>query len=181
MSRPNDLATCSLTRAKSALDQMTPEDRFVFAASCGDTSRILHLSNQGVSVNSRFSSTGSSALCRAARHGRYDVCRLLVRLGAHPDDHRSGNDMALHCASRGGYTEIVSFLLSAGARVNSLCDGQTATHVAARWGRRSVLEQLWEHGADFETGNSEGRNVAEEALHWSEDETYNWIRNRMTS
>ena len=160
---------------------MSPEDQFVFAASCGDTSRILHLSNQGVSANSRFYSTGSSALCRAARHGRYDVCRLLVRLGARPDDQRSGNDMALHCASRGGYTEIVSFLLSVGARVNGVCDGQTAPHVAAKWGRRRVLERLWEHGADFEMENSEGRNVAEEALHWSEDRTYSWVRNKMKS
>ena len=162
---------------------MSPEDKLVFAASCGDIRRIVELYNSGVSVNSCFSTTGSTALSRAARHGRLDVCRVLVQLGAQVYDSLSRNASSLHSASGGGHEEIVSYLLSVGARVNSMKseNDETAGHVAARWGRRGVLEILWKNGADFRLKNIKGRNVVEEALHWGEDETADWARRKTES
>jgi len=96
----------------------------------------------------------------AAFRGDEEKVKVLLKFGADPN--KGIGSYPLHQAARELYTEIVEFLLSAGADVNVRnVQGSTATVVACMRVTTdlSTLEVLRKHGADFTIGNVFGRGA----------------------
>jgi hypothetical protein len=83
----------------------------------------------------------SELLRMAAAGGLYPYVYAAVRGGA---DVHARDDFALRAATKGGYTNIVEFLLEHNADPN--CG---ALNVAAAFGRKAIAELLLTHGADI--------------------------------
>ena len=94
---------------------------------------------------------GKNILIEAASHGHPDICRWLVNekgtdVNAKEEDN---GETALMYAALNGNSDIVAFLVEAGADVNETTkDGYTALMTATIGGHFDVVRFLTEHGAD---------------------------------
>jgi TonB family protein len=69
------------------------------------------------------------------------------------------------CAVEGGHDEIVEMLLAAGASLDRQNQsGETALHLAARYGRTASARLLLRAGADFSLRDAEGRTPLYRAI-----------------
>lgn len=142
---------------------------------------VASLLRQGKDPNSH--SAGKSAL-HLTLHGGSTTCRsnppdpalfrLLLSSGANPNlmwpaqYGYSGNDNALHAATRVRNVEILRMAVNAGVPINSrTTDGATALIVATFDANEEIIRVLLEAGADpnLLTVNSNGSAVGISALH----------------
>ncbi|CAI8021484.1 Ankyrin repeat domain-containing protein 49, partial [Geodia barretti] len=82
---------------------------------------------------------------KSAEHGATDVLRELHTLCGDDVVHTVDSDLytPLHRASYNGHLESAEYLLSRGARVDSLTvDGWTPLHCACRWNKVAVADLL---------------------------------------
>lgn len=90
-------------------------------------------------------------LIEAASHGHPDICRWLVnekRANVNAKEEDNGETALMYAALRGN-SDIVTFLVEAGADVNETTkDGWTALMTGAMSGVFDVVRFLTEHGAD---------------------------------
>ena len=94
---------------------------------------------------------GRNILIEAASFGHADLCRWLVEeKGADVNTKEEDNgETVLIYAAMGGYSDIVTFLVGAGANVNQRTkDGYTALMAAAMNGNIDVVRFLTERGAE---------------------------------
>jgi hypothetical protein len=93
----------------------------------------------------------------AARRGKADVIRMLVKLGSDVNQRDADGSSALHAAALNGQTDAVTTLLALGADVNAK-NGQGATplHEAALGGRTAVIEQLLGKGGVLDSRDLDG-------------------------
>ncbi|HSE37574.1 MAG TPA: ankyrin repeat domain-containing protein [Blastocatellia bacterium] len=99
---------------------------------------------------------------KAAKSG--NVEKLQVLLKANPSAiHARDSDgsTALHCATWKGHQAVVTFLLNAGADVNSHNNndhwGTTPLHAAAHANQATIAQVLIDNGADVNARDKEGR------------------------
>ena len=58
---------------------------------------------------------GSTSLHIAATHGHFEMCQVLLGQGADCNITDDNEWLALHCAAKGGYLDVVSFLVQSGS------------------------------------------------------------------
>lgn len=93
---------------------------------------------------------GTTALIHAATTGNLHIVTLLLQRHANPNRLKFGSDYPLHCATEGGYIQIMELLLAHGAHVNAKNgNGCTALMIA---GRRLVHQM---HSISHLTGTKE--------------------------
>ncbi|KAJ5928367.1 hypothetical protein N7466_007323 [Penicillium verhagenii] len=103
-----------------------------------------------------FDGAGFQAPCKSGKLRDYlAVVKLLIDRGADPrkshcDHNGLPEDSPLYCAAWAGATDIVEFLIDAGAEVDDLSTkrDRTALHAAVRNGHLDVVERLLAHGAN---------------------------------
>ncbi|XP_037420233.1 ankyrin-1-like isoform X1 [Triticum dicoccoides] len=94
------------------------------------------------------SKIGVTALAAAALDGKMDVVRYLLDNGADPNKKDDAGSVPLHCAAKFGHHEAARLLLSRGASVDIAYFHGTPLHIAAYYGKASVMKVLLEHHAD---------------------------------
>ncbi|UCE41429.1 MAG: ankyrin repeat domain-containing protein [Candidatus Aminicenantes bacterium] len=105
--------------------------------------------------------SASDDIMEAAEKG--DMSKVQSILQQYPDLINAKNDeqeTPLHMAAKGGYINIVEYLLSKGADVNARNnDNQTPLLHAAYYGKAPIVKLLLEKGADFNERDRYGRSV----------------------
>uniref|UniRef100_J3LRK7 Uncharacterized protein n=1 Tax=Oryza brachyantha TaxID=4533 RepID=J3LRK7_ORYBR len=102
----------------------------------------------GFDVNAGCLCGGLAALGFAALSGEVDAVRYLLDRGADPNKIDDTGSVALHCAVKNGYEEVVRLLLSSGARVDIAVAHGTPLHIAVSYGKTGVVKILLDHHAD---------------------------------
>jgi ankyrin repeat protein len=79
-----------------------------------------------------------------------EIAAFLLEHGMNPDHMNCHHTTVLHDMAYKGETQKIPLLLDHGAELNAIDDEfrSTPLGVAARWGRRDVVAQLIERGAD---------------------------------
>ena len=101
-------------------------------------------------------------IIRAAKAGDIGKVRALLATDADlVNSLDSDGSTPLHCATWKGHAEVVAFLLSAGANVNShnLNDhwGTTPLHAAAHANQAAIAQLLIDHGAEVNARDMNGK------------------------
>ncbi|KAM0874613.1 hypothetical protein ACQ4PT_037309 [Festuca glaucescens] len=102
----------------------------------------------GFDVNAGALCGGVTPLSSAALFGEVVVARYLLDHGADPNKIENSGSVALHNAAKNGNEGVVHLLLSRGARVDIAVAHGTPLHIAASYGKTSVLKILLDHHAD---------------------------------
>jgi ankyrin repeat protein len=126
------------------------------AAAVGKTTRVKELLETSKDLMNSYSIDGFTPLGLAAHFGSEETVKLLLEKGASINTRSKDgnlNNMALHAAIAGNYEQIVRILILHGADVNAKCEGKwrmgyTPLHVAAYFGRESILQILLQNAAD---------------------------------
>ena len=136
--------------------------QLMLAASYGQRAVVSLLIDAGADVNA--TSSGGSALNRAAFEGVTDVVRLLIQRGANVNDtDQSGQTPLLH-ASLHGHLDCVEALLAAGADPNLQSkSGFTGLMHACYKGHLDIVRTLIEHGADLSLRDKDGNGPVQYA------------------
>ena len=121
----------------------------------GKTSEVKKLVSAGgwMNMNCVARWYQSTPLHQAAKHGHTDVVQVLLDGGAEPDKTNCAGYTPLHkvllAFSDKARTDVVKLLLDGGAQPNKEdSNGCTPLHLAAKYGRKEMVEQLLERGAD---------------------------------
>jgi ankyrin repeat protein len=91
---------------------------------------------------------GDTALLFAARSGDLESARMLVEFGGDIDDADAWGISAVNFAAHSDFTDLVAFLLDAGADPNQADPGFTPLHNAIMWRDEAMVRALLDHGAD---------------------------------
>lgn len=146
-------------RLASALDAQLAE-----AAHAGDAKQLRSLIEQGALVNAP-DAWGNTPLLVAAREGRVEAVRALLRAGAEPEG-RDGGMTPLAAAALRGHASVVRVLLRAGARANAVgLDGQAPLLGALRSGHTETVRLLLEADASTRVTDRAGDNPLVMAIH----------------
>ena len=121
--------------------QLSKRDRFRMAVGGGDATaaRALLADDPALAVDPDF-------LVRLAQQDRIDAARLLLDLGADPNELSSGGRGALHEAAWAGLREMIELLLERGARLDlrSRAHGGAPADYAHHAGRHDLRDWLRE-------------------------------------
>jgi uncharacterized protein len=107
----------------------------------------------------------NASLLEAAREGRTEEVRELIRAGADVNTATGDGMTPLHWASQHGWAEVVDVLLESGAELNASTrlGGYTPMLLASQRGHADVVERLIRAGADPNISNVNGSS----ALHFA--------------
>ncbi|MFC4304143.1 ankyrin repeat domain-containing protein [Cohnella boryungensis] len=135
------------------------------ASAVGNSQRVKDLLNESPERVDSYSADGFTPLGLASHFGNEETVKLLLEHGADIDARgRDGslNNMAIHAAIGGNHEHIVKLLIEHGADISVKCEGKwrlgfTPLHVAAYFGRESIIRMLLNAGANKmdKTDNSE--------------------------
>ncbi|XP_046633983.1 ankyrin repeat domain-containing protein 29-like isoform X3 [Daphnia pulicaria] len=119
---------------------------------------MRHLLDSGKVHIDSHDKEGTTPLMMAAAAGHVECCRELISQGADPTLRRKTSGASpLFLAAQGGFNDIVSLLLRAGAPVDAQCkDGGTALMVASQQGYADVCLELISTGADVHLQMKDG-------------------------
>lgn len=120
------------------------------AAADGNLASVRSLLRQHPSVlNAATRDTGTTALMQAARYGHTACLTALLEAGAEPNAATDGGMTACMLAVSSGHLSCLEALLDAGADASavSICNQETAVHIAARYGDFRNLRALLAAGA----------------------------------
>lgn len=119
----------------------------------------------------KFLQKSNNPLNRACSQNKFELVSLLIKMGIRPDARNlRDNSTPLHTATKRGYKDIISLLLTHGADVNAYISDRshpyesvhypqsdsTPLHTASEQGDTDIMELLIAHGADvnaYVTGN----------------------------
>ncbi|MEW8022078.1 MAG: ankyrin repeat domain-containing protein [Candidatus Thiodiazotropha sp.] len=131
-------------------------DDLIAAINNGDRQEVLQLLLAGAPVDS-VSSSGETALMKAAWAGRQDLVDLLISKAPQINQQSQEGWTALFYAAVRGHYQIVSSLLKNGAKENLAdLDGNTPLMAAAWNGHTQVAELLLNQGVDPNWNNHDG-------------------------
>jgi ankyrin repeat protein len=120
-----------------------------------------------MALNNAFNKPLAGEVSEAAKEGRTEDVRALLKRGADPDENNKAIDSpAIVLAAMNGHTETVRVLLDHKAAIDKKNTYQnTALMLAALYNHKEVVQLLIERGADLEQHNSRGQT----ALEWTEE------------
>jgi hypothetical protein len=127
-----------------------PPTALTRAAGEGDTRQVQALLAQGTDPD-EIDGAGGTALMAAARAGRVDAMRILIKAGAGVNrrDHRSTHWTPLVHAIHKRQDAAARLLLDSGAEADAAMDGgATPLMFAAAYGDTAIVEELLSRGAD---------------------------------
>ena len=135
------------------------------AAEAGNEGRVEELlAVDGINVNYKDFSYGSSPLHIAAYKGHPLIIRLLHQAGAKLESRTDYGSTPLHLAGYNGRRECAAMLLQLGSEINSLnSENNTPLHRASSGGDTETTKLLIECGADTEAKNKKGKTPRDEA------------------
>lgn len=123
-------------------------DAFVASARFSDTVAITNFLNKYPAFIDQQSSSGHTALTKAAAHGQKETVELLLAKGARIEEKGENKKTALLWASHNGHKETVRALLDNKADITaSYNDGLTPLIIASWSGHTATTELLVEKGA----------------------------------
>ncbi len=104
-------------------------------------------------------SSGASALCLAAEHGRANMVKMLLEKGASIECRTSQGYTPLLCAARNSHKHVAEILLARGASVDATdsSNGRTSLWFAASRGDVGLLQLLREYGANLRPTDRTGQ------------------------
>ena len=120
------------------------------AVRMSDTALVLKLIKDGADVN-QLSPAGDSPLTTACQWGDSGMVSLLLENKASPDTPRAlrGRTALMVASAYYSGTGVCKLLVAKGANVNAISEsGKTALMLAARDGKKDVVEYLLSVGAD---------------------------------
>ncbi|KAK3089451.1 hypothetical protein FSP39_003713 [Pinctada imbricata] len=137
----------------------TKSRQLFIAVEKGQSRNVEVLLDQGVSVNIRDETDGSTPLIRAAKGRNYVIQQLLLTYGADPKSKDAAGLSALHYIAENGDVESLKLLLAHGASMDAKdSSGCTPLHYSVDRSRVSTTDLLVFCGADAKLMNK--RNVA---------------------
>jgi ankyrin len=111
--------------------------------------QVMAVSPHGHPEYNRAIPFGSNTpLMFAARSGDLESAKLLVAAGAHVNDVDGWGVSVMALAAHSGFTDLVEFLLDAGADVNASRAGFAALHAAIMRRDEKLVRTLLAHGAN---------------------------------
>ena len=116
------------------------------AAKNGDVPAIIAALDAGADVNE--SDGGETPLYFAVRRGQLAAAKLLIERGAKVNAVSNYWGSLLMMASVKSRVDLMTLLLANGANPNSFLEGESALHVAAKYGCLACVKVLVEAGAD---------------------------------
>jgi ankyrin repeat protein len=132
---------------QSTYKQYCDEGNFVIAAMNGNLSECMLMLEQGIYINAN--NDCGTALTRAAKNGRLEVCKFLLKNGANaniPDIEYDGWT-ALMMAAEHGHVEVCKLLIQYGADTNiATYSGLTFTTCCKNIFSTKIVSLLREHG-----------------------------------
>lgn len=128
------------------------------AAQNGHTKVCELLINTGTSINAK-SNNEWTAIHLASQSGKLETCETLLIKGANPNCRDSNGWTPLHSAARNNHYNIIKLLLKHGALINAMENkyGQTALHVASKYGCVEACKLLLISGADPDIKKKDGK------------------------
>ena len=122
---------------------------------------VNDLLENGVSVNAKHTTFGSTALHVAARHGMTEMVRLLMLKGADKDTLDNYDFTPLYTAAYNGHVAATQALLAGGADVNIGCGAWKAPviHAAVQQVYVDILRAVIDYGADVNAADTEQRTA----------------------
>ena len=95
---------------------------------------------------------GSTSLHIAATHGHFEMCQVLLGQGADCTTEDDQDWLALHCATKGGYLDVVSFLCQSGSNTKHMCNcGKIPIWYACIENNSNVVEFLLRYPHDTDS------------------------------
>lgn len=153
------------------------DERFFSSARFGDAVAVIEFIKNGTvaDVHAR-DQKGNTAMIIASGRGQVGVIKVLLSLGASPEDSTVGGlfdgKTSLMWGASQGRKQAVEVLIQAGADVNRVTDrgvflGKTALCWAASQGRSTLVSVLLASGADIDYASPNGNFKGKTALMWS--------------
>jgi ankyrin repeat protein len=138
----------------------------------GDMPRVKSSIRHGASVNAFMGLSGNTAMYAAANDGQLRICRLLLKLGASPDNAGTFGRMPLMAAAAEGHYDVCRLLLSRKANPSKKdSDSWTALHFAAHGGHTRTCILLIQNGADVNAKNNIGNKAYDSAYNFGKLQT----------
>ena len=151
------------------------ENALVIAAAKGNLIIVSILLENKFDVNGV--SCGSTALMYAAREGKEDVVRRLIRHGADVNSKDLAGFNALLLAALRGNSATAKCLLENGAGVDAMnANGNTALMLAAEKGHLETVQVLVESGAEVNMKDAQGNTALKHARLHKHDEVAKYLK-----
>lgn len=132
-------------------------DRAMRLTESGDTVKVTRLLRDHPVLAEARGRHCETLLDVAAKYGRMEIARALIRKGADVNATQAGDWTPLHYAAGDGHPQMVRLLLEHGAKVNARTDmGATALHMAAGMNYREIVSLLIAKGADVNAKDAAG-------------------------
>jgi ankyrin repeat protein len=151
------------------------------AAAVGRLDRVQQLVEANPDAANSFSPDGFPVVALAAFFGQFEATKYLAEKGAniHSGATNGSGYNALTGAVTAGHTEIVKWLLEAGADPNYVYGpGYTPLLAAAANGRLGIVKLLLQHGADTAHRANDGNSAADLATERQHQPVADFLKNR---
>ena len=133
------------------------------------------ISNVEINVNKKTTS-GDTALHRAAAIGHYEEVRCFIRAGAGVNIQNKDGQTPLFRAAKLGHEKCAQLLIDSGANVNQTDrDGNTALFKAAEAGHEQCVQVLLDSGTNVNHENKLGQTALFRAASKGKQKTHNAI------
>jgi ankyrin repeat protein len=154
------------------------------ASAVGNTQRVKNLLIESPELIGSYSADGFTPLGLAAHFGNEETVKLLLEYNADINTRSTDgnlNNMAIHAAIAGNHEHIVKLLIEHGANLSVKCEGKwrlgfTPLHVAAYFGRESIIRMLLKAGADKMARTDNGETPVDIAITREHQESATLLR-----
>ncbi|MFA5103753.1 MAG: ankyrin repeat domain-containing protein [Candidatus Margulisiibacteriota bacterium] len=138
--------------------------QLISAASEGNVQLVKDLLSRGADIKA-VDTEGGNALFHAAANGNVEIVKALIAAGVFVNAYSLSGSTPLKRACSFGNLDVVRELLKAGAAVNfsGVATQSTALHCAVVSGKKEIVEELIDAGADIEAGSDISTALAEAA------------------
>ncbi len=166
LSSSQSLQALTIANLRSNFDPNLNERHFFAAAKAGDTKSFLWHVEHGMAIDTMESNERKDTpLIAACRLGRTGIVKIALQFNAKNDPHPTFGQTALQVAVASGHVDCARMILETAAEsdVNHIISNhedfnkEAPIHVASRCGNVSMLELLFDNGANASLVDGKGR------------------------